>query len=360
MTISRTVDILILGGGAAGLSSALTLSRQLHTAVVFDNGVHRNAISQHMHNVLTWDNRHPKDFIEAGRKNLLSNYQTVQFCECEVREVKRTEIGQFEAHTAGDQIWTGSKLILATGVEDILPDLPGYKDCWFASSMYEFDLSLFPYEHLHFCSAITSLTDCNPCFCFNLRFHCFFCHGYEARGSDSAGILAIDGHTTVPSVLHFARNAKRFAKSVAIYTNGSVELATEVETALGSTPGFVVNSGEIARLIKGERGSEVVVQLASGSEQLQAFLGHKPRTRMNGPWAEQLGLEMAPSGDPKAHPPFFATSVRGVFLCGDLSSPLKIVPNAMLSGAAAGAGACAELQAEMVGQESMVSVVSKN
>lgn len=120
-----------------------------------------------------------------------------------------------------------------------------------------------------------------------------------------------------------------------------------------------MESREIAKLVKGDRGAEVIVQLAGDDEQRQAFLGHKPRNRMNGPWADQLGLEMALSGDPKVTPPFFATSVPGVFACGDLSSPLKIVPNAMLSGAAAGAGACAELQAQMMGQESMVSVASK-
>jgi gliotoxin/aspirochlorine biosynthesis thioredoxin reductase len=152
----------------------------------------------------------------------------------------------------------------------------------------------------------------------------------------------------------------RFAKEVTIYTNGSIELAAELQAALGPALGYSVESSKISKIRKGGRRSEVVVQLEDGSEQIQAFLGHKPLTRMNGPWAEQLGLEITPSGDPKTIAPFFSTNVSGVFACGDLASPLKIVPNAMLSGAAAGAGACAELQAERMGHQSMVKVVAED
>jgi pyruvate/2-oxoglutarate dehydrogenase complex dihydrolipoamide dehydrogenase (E3) component len=119
-----------------------------------------------------------------------------------------------------------------------------------------------------------------------------------------------------------------------------------------------VEPQRIKQLLRGSKGSEIIVQLEDGTEQTQAFMGHKPHTALRGPFAEQLGLEISPSGDPKATPPFFTASLPGVFICGDLSSPLKIVPNAMLSGAAAGAGACAQLQAEEFGQESMVSVAS--
>lgn len=56
---SAVVDTLLIGGGPAGLSAALALARQLHSAVVFDSGVYRNALSKHMHTVATWDHKDP-------------------------------------------------------------------------------------------------------------------------------------------------------------------------------------------------------------------------------------------------------------------------------------------------------------
>ncbi|MCJ1401074.1 hypothetical protein MMC11_004286 [Xylographa trunciseda] len=319
------LDILIIGGGPGGLSAALTLARQLHTAVVFNHGIFRNTTSNHMHNVLTWDNADPKDFLKAGRDNILANYQTIQFRDEEVVRVRKNKNGLFEAEDKGGQSWTGKKLILAMGVEDVMSDIPGYKECWDQKSI----------------------------------FHCFFCHGYEARGSSTAGVLAVDGLIGIPQVLHFARNAQRFSDVVTIYTNGSGQLRDGLLAELGGTSKYRVDARRIKRLVKGEKESEVIVQLEDGSEQVEAFLGHKPKNRLRGPFAQQLGLEIAPSGDPIATPPFFMSSLTGCFICGDLSSPLKIVPNAMLSGAAAGAGACAQLQAEEMGQESMVSVTAK-
>jgi len=68
------VDILIIGGGPAGLTSALTLVRQLYTVVLFDSGSYRNGSAVHMHTIPTWDHKDPKEFRAAARKDLLTNY----------------------------------------------------------------------------------------------------------------------------------------------------------------------------------------------------------------------------------------------------------------------------------------------
>lgn len=83
-------------------------------------------------------------------------------------------------------------------------------------------------------------------------------------------------------------------------------------------------------------------------------MAHKPKCQLSGSFAQQLGLELSPQGDLKATPPFYQTSSHGVFTAGDASYPVKIVPNALFTGAAAAAGVSAQLQAENLGHPSMV------
>jgi thioredoxin reductase len=124
-------DVLIIGGGPAGLSTATGLARQLYTAIVFDSGVYRNAKAPHMHNVVGWDHRNAGELRAAGRSDLLKRYATVEFHDGQIETIRRTESGIFEAVDADGKVWRGRKLVLATGVRDVPPlDLPGYAECW--------------------------------------------------------------------------------------------------------------------------------------------------------------------------------------------------------------------------------------
>ena len=123
-------DVLIIGGGPGGLSTATGLARQLYTAVVFDSGVYRNARSQHMHNVPTWDHRLPAEFRAKARDDLLARYDTIQFADMKIDRVAKMPSGTFQATDAAGQVWEGRKLVLATGVRDVPPDMEGYGDVW--------------------------------------------------------------------------------------------------------------------------------------------------------------------------------------------------------------------------------------
>lgn len=131
MALTATVlDVLIIGGGPSGLSVATGLARQLHTAVVFDSGIYRNSLSQHMHNVPGWDHRAPADFRAAVRADLVGRYSTIQLEDVAIESIRKADNGLFEAKDANGKTWLGKKLVLATGVKDIMPDIPGYEDCW--------------------------------------------------------------------------------------------------------------------------------------------------------------------------------------------------------------------------------------
>lgn len=121
-------DIIIVGGGPSGLSAAASIVRQDNKTVLFDSGKYRNAASEHMHTLPSWDHRNPRDFLAAARADL-QRYGSVDIQQAEVETIKKRDDGLFEAVAAG-KTYVGKKVILATGVEDIFPDIPGYAECW--------------------------------------------------------------------------------------------------------------------------------------------------------------------------------------------------------------------------------------
>ncbi|KAK7746480.1 hypothetical protein SLS53_002439 [Cytospora paraplurivora] len=113
---SPLYDVLVVGGGPAGLSAALTLSRALHSVVVFDSGVYRNQKAQFMHTVPTWDHRSPAEYRAAARQELSTRYNTVTFHEAEVSNITKNNNGLFEASTVDSLVWKVSSAgVLAVG-----------------------------------------------------------------------------------------------------------------------------------------------------------------------------------------------------------------------------------------------------
>jgi thioredoxin reductase len=127
--MSIEYDIIVIGGGPAGLSAASSIVRQDHKTVLLDSGKYRNAQSKHMHTVPSWDHRDPEDFRAASRADF-DRYGSITVEMAEVESLKKREDGLFEAAAGDGKTWVGKKVILATGVEDVFPDIPGYAECW--------------------------------------------------------------------------------------------------------------------------------------------------------------------------------------------------------------------------------------
>ncbi|ROW17441.1 hypothetical protein VPNG_00942 [Cytospora leucostoma] len=303
-------DIIIIGGGPAGLSAAASIVRQDHKTVLFDSGAYRNSQSRHMHTVPSWDHRDPEEFRAASRADF-ARYGSITVEDVRVEGLQRREDGLFEA-TGGGRAWAGKKVILATGVEDVFPDIPGYAECWVSGI-----------------------------------FHCLYCHGWEERGVPSAGMLAEGDTGAVIPALHFARQALRMSKQVTLYTNGNEQLAKDLTDALEAAPApMKVDPRKITELVKAPERARITLQLEDGTTATEGFLAHKPRTRLRGDLAQQLGLELTPMSTIKVNPPFNQTSVKGVFAAGDCASPMQTVTAALHSGTCTGGGAPLQIQAE--------------
>ncbi|EGU77683.1 hypothetical protein FOXB_11802 [Fusarium oxysporum f. sp. conglutinans Fo5176] len=322
------VDALIIGAGPAGLSAALALARQLHTAVVFNSSLFRNARSEHMHTIPTWDHKDPAAFRGATRKEILERYNTISFKDCEVAKVEKTSAGDFAATAVDGTTFTGRRVLLASGVTDLPLDIQGYDECW--------GRSMCVFSHYDILNNTNSSS-----------YHCLFCHGYEDVGKPSAGILALGEISSPAAATALARSAKQITSKVVIYTSNNPGVQTAIAALLGqNNTAITTDDREIASLALGSEGSGIIITFADGSSVQEAFLAHKPPTKLNGPFAEQLGVELTPDGDIQVTPPFGATSVKGVYAAGDCAAKMKNVMQAMHMGAFAGVGMAHDLQAE--------------
>ncbi|KAI3396520.1 hypothetical protein diail_12044 [Diaporthe ilicicola] len=323
----ETSDVLIVGGGPAGLAAALSLCRQNHSVTVFDSEDYRNKYATEMHMVSTWDHRKPGEYLAASRAELKQRYpDQCKYVQAEVSAIERVSgparaNSIFEARDEAGSQWRGRKVILATGVRDLLPFIDGFEDCWGTGVV-----------------------------------HCLLCHGHEQRGAASVGILALDGFAEASTVLRVARSCKQFASSIRIYTHGNKRVATQLRAVASQVPGCDVEPAVIERLemVKmpaggDEEGLHVVLEGAEegtvATGHVHSFAMYHAGTEQASPLVEALGVELDEAGEIKLGA-FQETSRSGVFAAGDCASPHKYVSIASATGFMAGAGAAQQLQAE--------------
>jgi thioredoxin reductase len=298
-------DAIVIGGGPAGLQAGLTLGRMHRSALVLDSGSYRNAPAQHMHNFLTHDGTPPPELRATARQELKA-YATVEVRETAASDVRPVD-GGFEVST-DDGTVSARRIILATGVRDELPDVPGMAELW---------------------GTVVA--------------HCPFCHGHEFAG----GTVVVQGGPHAPTL---ALTMARIAASVVLVDEGQEPTDAEVQALADA--GVDWRQGTVTELRSHGSGALVVVDSCPDIAVDGFFV--RSAFRQSAPFAESLGLEMLPSGC-VAVDAFGHTSLPGVYAAGDLAHqrelpmPLASVLNAASAGLVAAATCHRELLADQIG-----------
>ncbi|WP_026818781.1 NAD(P)/FAD-dependent oxidoreductase [Arthrobacter castelli] len=305
MNTNLTHEVAIIGGGAAGLAAAVTLARSLRSVVVLDAGDPRNAPADGAHNVVGREGLAPLDLLAAGRRE-------AQQYGAEIRDdpavaTRRTEEG-FDIELAGGSTVSACRLLLATGLTDELPDVPGVWELWGKSVL-----------------------------------HCPYCHGWEVRGQ-RIGILG-----TSPLSIHQTLLFRQLSDDVTLFLHEMPEPDSEAWEQLAALDVRVV-SGRVERLRSEDNVLRAAV-LEDGHEFPVDALAVAPRFMARAELYEQLGgtLTEHPLGRFIETGQMGRTELPGVWAAGNVSDLGAMISVATGAGASAAAAINADLVAEDAG-----------
>lgn len=285
-------DVIIVGGSYSGISAGLQLARARRQVLVIDAGRRRNRFASHSHGFLGQDGRAPGTIASEAREQLLA-YPTVTWVSQTAIQASTSPSGFRVSVERGEQ-FTARRLVLATGVVDKLPDIPGVFERWGQRV-----------------------------------FHCPYCHGYELDGGH-IGVLAAS-----PLAIHHALMLPDWGPTT-LLLNRVFEPDAEQLASLAARGVTVIDEPVLS--VSGEQAD---VTLASGQVITFAGLFTQPRTYMSSPLAEQLGCEFeaGPTGEFIKVDAMRETSVKGVFACGDAAIGAGNVAIAVGEGARTGGAA---------------------
>lgn len=290
MTKIENFDVIIIGGSYAGLSAALSLGRALRKVMVIDNGNPCNKQTPHSHNFLTRDGETPAQISNKARKEVLK-YPSVTFKKDRVVAVTKNN-GHFKIQTEEKALFSANKIIFATGLIDIIPEIAGFAECWGISIL-----------------------------------HCPYCHGFENKNLPT-GVFA-NGQAGYDQ----AKFLSNWTKDLVLYTDGKSSLTKEQSANLErrnipvvekEIEGFEHSNGKISNIV-----------FKDGSKQALKVLYATPEVKQQSELPCELGCEFTEHGRIEVDI-FQKTSVEGIYAAGDNSSMGRAVPVAVAAGSVAG------------------------
>jgi thioredoxin reductase (NADPH) len=309
MSTELTHDVVVVGGGAAGLSAAVTLARSLRDVVVVDGGEPRNAPAAGAHNVLGREGTSPLELLAAGRREAQSYGAVIR--DGRVVAARRDDDG-FELELADGVTLRSRRLLLATGLVDELPDVPGIREFWGKSVL-----------------------------------HCPYCHGWEVRGQ-RIGVLA-----TSPLSFHQALLFRQLSDDVTVVLHGLPGFADEEQEQLDAL-GVRIVEGMAERLV-GENGMLRAV-VVDGRELALDALAVGPRFVAQADVYEQLGgsLTEHPTGLHVATDELGRTDVPGMWAAGNVTDLSATVA----ASAAAGVFTAAAINMDLVAEDAAAAAAA--
>ena len=285
-------DVIIIGGSFAGLSAALQLGRARRRVTVFDTGQPRNRFSDHAHGMLGHDGKSPEQILQEGRDQL-ATYPSI-----ELRTARVTGLGGkidgFSVTTEDGEQFSARRLILSYGITDIMPDLPGFAQCWGKTVL-----------------------------------HCPYCHGFEVADR-RIGLLY-----STPLSLHAMGLLHDWSERLTLFADGND--VPDMERQKLERRGVAIVDGKVESFAH-EQGRLGAVHLANGDKvEIDALFAH-PRQRLASDIHEGLSLEMedSPIGQVIGVDDKSQTSTEGVYAAGDLAAPMQSAHLALSRGGLAG------------------------
>jgi thioredoxin reductase len=293
-------DIVVIGGGAAGLSAALVLSRARRTVAVVDAGAPRNAPAAHMQGFLSRDGLPPQDLLAIGRGEVTAYGGTL--LEGSVAAAARCARSGFQVRLADGSVLAARRLLVATGLHDELPDIPGVRDRWGRDLL-----------------------------------HCPYCHGYEVR-DERLGVLG----GTAEAVQH-AQLIRQWSSDVVLFPH--TDSLTGQQRAQLAAREIGVVEGTVQRLVV-EDDQLTGVELEDGRVVSRAAVFVRPRFVPDTDLLVSLGCELDADGWVVADA-LGRTTVPGVSVAGNVANPRAQV----ITAAGEGSSAAIALNADLVDED---------
>ncbi|MFL6073286.1 MAG: NAD(P)/FAD-dependent oxidoreductase [Mycobacteriales bacterium] len=314
--MDETYDVVVVGGGAAGLSAGVALARSRRAVLVVDAGAPRNAPAEGVHNYLGREGAAPAELLAAGRAELAGyGGHLVHGTVTAVRRLDGDATG-FRVELAGGRDVVARRVLVATGLVDELPDVPGVAERWGRDVL-----------------------------------HCPYCHGWEVR-DQAIGVLA-----TGPLAVHQALLFRQLSADVTLFAHTAPPLDAERRGQLAAR-GITVVEGEVAALeVAGDRLAGV--RLRSGEFVPRRAVAVQTRMTARAGMLAPLGLEPVEMvmegqviGTYVAAEPTGATAVEGVWVAGNVTA----IQAQVIGSAAAGLQAGAALNADLVAEDTRRAV----